>query len=64
MRKVGIGHVYDIMESVSDAGERLEIVLNVESARGGLSPESVELLRSAHDAILSAVGGLAKAATQ
>lgn len=22
MRKVGIGHVYDIMESVSDAGER------------------------------------------
>ena len=34
MRKLGIGHVYDIMESVSDAGERLETVLNVESARG------------------------------
>lgn len=64
MRKFGIGHVYDIMESVSDAGERLETVLNVESARGGLSPESAELLRSAHDAILSAVGDLAKAATR
>lgn len=64
MRKLEIGHVYDIMESLSDAGERLETVLNVESARGGLSPESAELLRSAHDAILSAVGDLAKAATR
>ena len=64
MRKLGIVLVYDIMESVSDAGKRLEIVLNVESARGGLSPESAELLRSAHDAILSAVGDLAKAATR
>jgi hypothetical protein len=64
MRKLGIGHVYDIMESVSDAGKRLEIVLNVESARGGLSPESAELLRSAYDAILSAIGDLAKAATR
>lgn len=64
MRKVGIGHVYDIMESVSDAGKRLEIVINVESSAGGLSPESSELLRSAHDAILSAVGDLAKAATR
>ena len=27
MRKVGIGHVYDIMESVADAGERLETVI-------------------------------------
>jgi hypothetical protein len=54
MRKLGIGHVYDIME----------IVLNVESARGGLSPESAELLRSAYDAILSAIGDLAKAATR
>ena len=52
------------MESVSDAGERLETVLNVESARGCLSPESAELLRSAHDAIFSAVGDLAKAATR
>ena len=64
MRKVGIGQTYDIMESVADAAERLETVLNVESARGGLSPESAELLRSAHDAILSAVGDLAKAATR
>lgn len=64
MRKVGIGHVYDIMESVSDAGKRLETVLRVEIAAGGLSPESAELLRSAHDAILSAVGDLAKAATR
>lgn len=64
MRKVGIGHVYDIMESVSDAWERLETVIKVESAAGGLSPESAELLRSAHNAILSAVGDLAKAATQ
>lgn len=64
MRKLGIGHVYDIMDSVLDAGKRLEVVLNVESARGGLSPESSELLRSAHDAILSAVGDLAKAATR
>lgn len=64
MRKLGIGHVYDIMESVSDAGERLETVLNVETVRGGLSHESAELLRSAHDAILSAVGDLAKAATR
>ncbi len=64
MRKLGIGHVYDIMESVSDAGERLETVLNVESSMGGLSPESAELLLSAYDAILSAVGDLAKAATR
>lgn len=64
MRKVGIGHVYDIMESVSDSGKRLEIVLSVESTAGGLSPESAELFRSAHDAILSAVGDLAKAATR
>lgn len=63
MRKVGIRHIYDIMESVSDAGERLETVLNVESVRGGLSPESAELLRSAYDSMLSAVGDLAKAAT-
>ena len=64
MRKVGIGHVYDIMENVSDAGKRLETVIRVESAAGGLSPESAELLRSAHDAILSAVGDLAKASTR
>lgn len=64
MRKVGKGHVYDIMESVADAGKRLETVIRVETAAGGLSPESAELLRSAHDAILSAVGDLAKAATQ
>jgi hypothetical protein len=63
MRKLGKGHVYDIMESVSDAGERLEIVLNVESARECMSPESAELLRSAYDSMLSAVGDLAKAAT-
>lgn len=63
MRKVGIGHVYDIMESVSDAGERLETVMRVESAACGLSQESAEMLRSAYDAILSAVGDLAKAAT-
>lgn len=63
MRKLGIGHVYDIMESVADAGERLETVIRVETAAGGLSPESAELLRSAYDAILSAVGDLAKAAT-
>ena len=64
MRKVGIGHIYDIMESVSDAGERLETVIRVESAAGGLSPESAELLRSAYDAMMSAVGDLAKAATR
>ena len=64
MRKLGIGHVYDIMESVSDAGERLETVINVESAAGGMSPESAELLRSAYDSMLSAVGDLAKAATR
>lgn len=64
MRKLGIGHVYDIMENVSDAGERLETVIRVESAAGVLSPESAELLRSAHDAILSAIGDLAKAATR
>lgn len=64
MRKVGIGHVYDIMESVSDAGERLEIVIRVETAAGGLSPKSAELLRSAYDSMLSAVGDLAKAATR
>ena len=64
MRKVGIGHVYDIMESVSDAGERLETVMRVEIVAGCLSPESVELLRSAYDSMLSAVGDLAKAATR
>lgn len=64
MRKVGKGHVYDIMEIVSDAGERLETVMRVESATCGLSPESAELLRSAYDSILSAVGDLAKAATR
>lgn len=64
MRKVGIGHVYDIMESVADAGERLETVIRVENAAGGLSPESAELLRSAYDSMLSAVGDLAKAATR
>lgn len=64
MRKVVIGHVYNIMESVADARERLETVIRVETAAGGLSPESAELLRSAHDAILSAVGDLAKAATR
>lgn len=61
MRKVGIGHVYDIMESVADAGERLETVIRVENAAGGLS---AELLRSAYDSMLSAVGDLAKAATR
>lgn len=64
MRKLGIGHVYDIMESVSDAGERLETVISVETAAGGLSAESAELLRSAYDAMMSAVGDLAKAATR
>nr|DAM43213.1 MAG TPA: hypothetical protein [Caudoviricetes sp.] len=64
MRKVGIGHVYDIMESVSDAGERLETVIMVETAVGGLSAESSELLRSAYDSMLSAVGDLGKAATR
>lgn len=64
MRKVGIGHVYDIMESVSDAGERLKTVMRVETSAGCLSPESVELLRSAYDSMLSAVGDLAKAATR
>lgn len=64
MRKLGIGHVYDIMERVSDAGERLETVIRVESSAGGLSSESVELLRSAYDSMLSAVGDLAKAATR
>lgn len=64
MRKVGICHVYDIMESVSDAGERLETVISVETAAGGLSAESAELLRSAYDAMMSAVGDLAKAATR
>lgn len=64
MRKLGKGHVYDIMDSVLDAGKRLEVVLNVESTRGGLSPESAELLRSAQDSILSAVGDLAKAVTR
>ena len=63
MRKIGVCHIYDIMESVSDAGERLENVINVEIAAGGLSPESAELLRSAYGSILSAVGDLAKAAT-
>lgn len=64
MRKVGIGHVYDIMESVSDAGKRLETVLRVETAAGVLSPESADLLRSAYGSMLSAVGDLAKAATR
>lgn len=64
MRKVGIGHIYDIMESVSDAGERLETVIRVESAAGGLSQESAELLRSAYDYMLSAVVDIAKAATR
>ena len=64
MRNVGIGHVYDIMESVSDAGERLETVIKVETAAGGLPPESEELLRSAYDSMISAVGDLAKAATR
>ena len=64
MRKLGIGHVYDIIDSVADAGERLETVIRVESATGGLSPESAELLRSAYDSMLSAVGDLAKAATR
>lgn len=64
MRKVGIGHVYDIMESVSDAGERLETVINIETAAGGLSRESAELLQSAYDAMMSAVGDLGKAATR
>lgn len=64
MRKVGIGHTYDIMESVADAAERLDTVIRVETAAGGLSPESVELLQSAYDAMLSAVGDLGKAATR
>lgn len=64
MRKVGIGHIYDIMESVSDAGERLETVIKVETADGGLFSESAELLRSAYDSMLSAVGDLGKAATR
>lgn len=64
MRKLGIGHVYDIMESVSDAGERLGTVIRVETAAGGMSPESSELLRSAYDAMMSAVGDLGKAATR
>ena len=64
MRKVGIGNVYDIMESVADATERLETVINVESAAGGLSPESADLLRSAYDSMMSAVGDLGKSATR
>lgn len=64
MRKVGSCHVYDIMESVSDAGERLEMVIAVESAGGGLSPEAAELLQSAYNSILLAVGDLTKAATR
>ena len=64
MRKIGFCHVYDIMESVSDAGERLETVIRVETAAGGLSPESAELLRSAYDSMMSAVGDLGKAATR
>ena len=63
MRKVGIGHTYDIMESVADAAERLDTVIRVETA-GGLSPESAELLRSAYDSMMSAVGDLGKAATR
>lgn len=64
MRKVGIGHIYDIMETVSDAGERLETVIRVETAAGALSPEATDLLRSAYDSILSAVGDLAKVSTR
>ena len=64
MRKVGIGHTYDIMESVADAAERLETVIKVETAAGGLSPESAELLRSAYDSMLSAGGDLGKAAAR
>ena len=63
MRKVGIGHTYDIMESVADAAERLDTVIRVETA-GGLSPESAELLQSAYDSMMSAVGDLGKAATR
>lgn len=63
MRKVGVSHVYDIVDTVSDAGERLETVIRVETATGALSPEAAELLRSAYDSMLSAVGDLAKAAT-
>ena len=58
MRKVGIGHVYDIMESVADAGERLETVIRVESAAGGMSPESAELLRSAGGGVSQQRGDL------
>ena len=64
MRKVGIGHTYDIMESVADAAERLKTVIRVETAAGGLSPESADLLRSAYDSMMSAVGDLGKAATR
>lgn len=64
MRKVEICHTYDIMESVADAAERLETVIRVETAAGGLSPESVELLRSAYGSMLSAVGDLGKAAAR
>lgn len=64
MRKVGIGHTYDIMESVADAAERLDTVIRVETAAGGLSPESAELLRSAYNSMLSAVGDLGKAAAR
>ena len=39
-------------------------VMRVETSAGGLSPESAELLRSAYDSMLSAVGDLAKAATR
>ena len=52
------------MESVADAAERLETVIKVETAAGGLSPESAELLKSAYDAMMSAVGDLGKAATR
>lgn len=64
MRKVGICHVYDIMESVADAAERLETVIKVETAAVGLFSESAELLKSAYDAMMSAVGDLGKAATR
>lgn len=37
---------------------------SVGSADGGLSPESAELLRSAYDAMMSAVGDLGKAAAR
>ena len=52
------------MESVADAAERLDTVIRVETAAGGLSPESAELLQSAYDSMMSAVGDLGKAAAR